>query len=222
MAKYYEKRLKRNPESPWDLFWLGHAWHSMREFDKALPLYLKACEHGVSKHYAGFFIGDVYDFQGKRREALDWYLDAALNSDGGGPRNAMFVGSKIGNISEPINWAAFRAKWLLATTELEANRKEKILARAKVRHELYWLSQLGALVGREKPKDEKSHERRLENMKYIQRRADGQFEEVISEVTKAIKQDGTYKVSSEKQPLYLKVQPFFLFFDSKATWSRQE
>ncbi len=212
LIEHFENLCESDPEDKWNTFWLAHAKHAVDDFEGALPLYKQACDAGVSKQFAGFYIGDVLDRLGKRKEAFDWYLESALNTSGGGIKELMYVRPPDINVGHPVSWSAFRANWLLMTTDLNSDGEQQLSGMRKVPRGFQWLDRLCYLL-RVPRDDEKQKKYRSEQLDAVEQKAQDPYKKLVSAVADLIDQDGLYNVGLEEEPLYLKLD-FMTFFDS--------
>ena len=217
LVEHYQQIFDADPDDRWNQFWLAHALHNHDDLDAALKLYKQSVESGVNKQMAGFYIGDILDRQGKRKEAFDWYVESATGRSDGGEANLMYAHSPDVAKNGPLNWSCFRASWLSQTCgfELDDRSKMNISRRAKIPREISWLNNCRRnFPKKDAPKNTLDH--RLESLDRNIQKTPQRYKKFATEVREAIEANGVYEVSPDDEPLYLKVKeatPFFRSLD---------
>ncbi|QEG23344.1 hypothetical protein [Mariniblastus fucicola] len=217
LVKHFQNKLDAEPNDKWNQFWLAHAFHNHGDTVKALKLYLQSVESGVNKQIAGFYIGDILDREGKRKEAFDWYVESATNASNGGLKKLMYAHNNVREINQEVNWSAFRAKWLIKTCGFEMNEADEIqLSRlSKIPYEINWLEKTSAFF----PRDDAPEIILASKIRYLNdtiKKTPDSYKYIPTEIKEAIEAEGVYKVSPDSEPLYLKVKeatPFFRSID---------
>ena len=214
VLEHYQKLFDADPDDKWNMFWLAQAKHANGDLVGALPLYKKACEAGVNKQIAGFYIGDILDRQGKRREAFDWYMDSALNVSDGGPANMMYAHTRQSSFTEPVNWSAFRARWLSVSNGFELKDKSfdrHLRSRSKLPTEIKWLAECVRVM----PKTDDNEyqiESHITSYDRILKETPTKFKFIPQTIQDALKENSLFRRKIEDEPMYLSVEkatPFF-------------
>ena len=216
--KHYQKVYDLDPKDKWNQFWLAHAKHAKGDHDGAMELYKKACDSGVNKQIAGFYIGDILDKQGKRKEAFDWYLESALGFSDGGPSKVMYADLPSSRGSKALNWSSFRASWLSEICGFEVEKKEyqyALSSRAQLTKKLKWLEQCRKMLPR-KNSDDNFIESKIKTLGYQVKKTPEQYKYIPENIISEIRKNRIFKMDPAKEPLYLKVKestPFFRHID---------
>lgn len=108
----YSRYCRANPDNPRLRFWLAQALHKAGKLSEAKRNYLESIKLGLDQHRAAFYLGDIFEAQGDIQSAIDWYRIGAL-ADGQG---TFRLEQAQADSSTPHNWAAFRYRWLMATS----------------------------------------------------------------------------------------------------------
>lgn len=217
LVDHYQQKFDADPDDRWNQFWLAHALHNHGDLDGALKLYKTSVESGVNKQMAGFYIGDILDRQGKRKEAFDWYLESALGVSEGGPTKLMYAHNPHVSVNGPVNWSSFRVQWLYRTCDfsLDPLSKNQTQRWAKIPGQSGWLDRcLKNLTNRNDHEATFNH--RLESLEANIEKTPRRYKELATEVKDAIEANKVYEVSQDDEPLYLKVKeatPFFRSLD---------
>jgi tetratricopeptide (TPR) repeat protein len=110
LADYYSTYLQEFPNDAWGYLWRGIARLKLNQFAAAEQDIVKSMELGCPVCYAGFFLGDCFDRQGKTALAIEWYQKTV---DPKGREVAYFAeGVDDALVTEPLMWAASRLDYL--------------------------------------------------------------------------------------------------------------
>ena len=217
---FYERVVKAAPKDKWSNFWLAHALHRTGEYEKAIEIYNKAIELGVTKFNAGFYLGDCYDQLGKTDKAIEWYTHAANFETS----NNAISGYEVLERKSPSNesqWAAFRLHWFRAIG-LTENFADENFCDPNPPIECQWGMDLLECYRLAKSK---RFEKAEELARSCLAKCNVEQEEFVLRMIESYKNNKVFTPKNEK-PFYLsfdKPIPFFRLFEDvvPAKWNRK-